>query len=165
MTCVKSTSNSSFSISRSKSDWNVRPPKGRLDLRPVDKPFVNKGKVRDFRDTGIPGINNEELDPENQRRALENFGFLKGEDPEMQQAMVKTLSRIVSSRTSSLSLGPSLNLQTLIETISAILPQMLVEDRRAMVKRSPSPHRLQALRSRNLWAPAMANPSRRALRY
>ncbi len=42
---------------------------------PVDKPFINKGKVHDFQDTGIPGINNEELDPENQCCALENLIF------------------------------------------------------------------------------------------
>ncbi|KAK0224784.1 hypothetical protein EDD85DRAFT_959507 [Armillaria nabsnona] len=54
---------------------------------PVDKPFINKRKVHDFRDTGIPGINNEELDPENQCRALENFDFLNGEDSEMQKAI------------------------------------------------------------------------------
>ncbi len=53
---------------------------------PVDKPFVNKGKVRDFQDTGIPGINNEELDPKNQQCALET-DLLKGEDPGMQKAI------------------------------------------------------------------------------
>lgn len=45
-------------------------------------PIVNKGKVREFRDTGIPGIDNADLDPEAQRRAWENFDFLKKEDPE-----------------------------------------------------------------------------------
>ncbi|KAK0432686.1 uncharacterized protein EV420DRAFT_1696386 [Desarmillaria tabescens] len=54
---------------------------------PAEKPFINKGKVRDFRDTGIPGIDNEELDPENQRHAWENFDFLKDEDPEVQKAI------------------------------------------------------------------------------
>ncbi|KAK0484242.1 hypothetical protein EDD18DRAFT_1361817 [Armillaria luteobubalina] len=48
-------------------------------------PIVNKGKVREFRDTGIPGIDNADLDPEAQRRAWENFDFLKKEDPELQR--------------------------------------------------------------------------------
>ncbi len=54
---------------------------------PVNKPFVNKGTVHDFWDIGIPGINNEELDLENQCYALEIFDFLKGENPEMQKAI------------------------------------------------------------------------------
>ncbi len=53
----------------------------------MNKPFVNKGTVHDFWDIGIPGINNEELDLENQCHALENFDFLKGENPEMQKAI------------------------------------------------------------------------------
>lgn len=119
------------------------------ELGTVDKPFINKGKVRDFRDTGIPGINNEELDPENQRRALESFGFLKGEDPEMQKAMVKRLFPMESNHISSLSLRLSLNSQTLIEVVSAILQLMLVERCWAMVRKSPLPLQLQALRNRN----------------
>ncbi|KAK0473792.1 hypothetical protein IW261DRAFT_1423471 [Armillaria novae-zelandiae] len=53
--------------------------------RPLTPLAVNKGKVREFRDTGIPGIDNSELDPENQRRAWENFDFLRNEDPELQR--------------------------------------------------------------------------------
>ncbi|KAK0222119.1 hypothetical protein IW262DRAFT_1552778 [Armillaria fumosa] len=52
-----------------------------------EPPVVNKGKVRDFRDTGIPGIENRDLDPENQRRAWANFDFLRDEDPELQKVI------------------------------------------------------------------------------
>ncbi|KAK0439019.1 uncharacterized protein EV420DRAFT_1651166 [Desarmillaria tabescens] len=60
---------------------------------PVEKPFVNKGKIHDFCDTGIPGIDNEELDPENQCRAWENFNFLKDEDPEVQKVIYEDVMR------------------------------------------------------------------------
>ncbi|KAK0467359.1 uncharacterized protein EV420DRAFT_1474675 [Desarmillaria tabescens] len=60
---------------------------------PVERPFVNKGKVHDFRDTGIPGIDNEELDPENQQHAWENFDFLKDEDPKVQKAIYEDVVR------------------------------------------------------------------------
>ncbi|KAK0487169.1 hypothetical protein IW261DRAFT_1414914 [Armillaria novae-zelandiae] len=53
----------------------------------LPSPVVNKGKVREFRDMGIPGIENRDLDPETQRRAWANFDFLKNEDPELQRVI------------------------------------------------------------------------------
>ncbi|KAK0462189.1 hypothetical protein IW261DRAFT_1428172 [Armillaria novae-zelandiae] len=55
--------------------------------RPLTPHVVNKGKVRDFRDTGIPGIDNADLDPEAQQQAWENFNFLRNEDPELQKVI------------------------------------------------------------------------------
>ncbi|KAK0233614.1 hypothetical protein IW262DRAFT_1452140 [Armillaria fumosa] len=52
-----------------------------------EPPVVNKGKVHDFHDTGIPGIENRDLDPENQCCAWANFDFLRDEDPELQKVI------------------------------------------------------------------------------
>ncbi|KAK0457928.1 uncharacterized protein EV420DRAFT_1480111 [Desarmillaria tabescens] len=66
---------------------------------PVTKPSLNKGKVREFHDTGIPGISNEELDPENQCCAWENLDFLKDEDPEVQKAIYEDVVRAWNLKT------------------------------------------------------------------
>ncbi|KAK0493182.1 hypothetical protein EDD18DRAFT_1357128 [Armillaria luteobubalina] len=54
---------------------------------------VNKGKVHEFCDTGIPGIEDSELDPENQCREWERLDFLKNEDPEVQKAIYESIVR------------------------------------------------------------------------
>ncbi|KAK0467455.1 hypothetical protein IW261DRAFT_1574188 [Armillaria novae-zelandiae] len=55
--------------------------------RPQALHVVNKGKVQDFCDTGIPGIEDVDLDPEAQQQAWKIFDFLRDEDPELQKVI------------------------------------------------------------------------------
>ncbi|KAK0188324.1 hypothetical protein F5146DRAFT_1139837 [Armillaria mellea] len=46
-----------------------------------------KGKTVELHGRGVPGLNEEELDPENQRRVLEHWQSIQNEDPAVQRAI------------------------------------------------------------------------------